>query len=52
VKGRRDDRFSMLAIGISIGVANSLAFNAGRRKRASPPASARITKPIAAAAGR
>jgi protein-S-isoprenylcysteine O-methyltransferase len=30
VKGRRDDRFSMLAIGISIGVANSLAFNAAR----------------------
>lgn len=28
VKGRRDDRFSMLAIGVSIGVANSLAFNA------------------------
>jgi protein-S-isoprenylcysteine O-methyltransferase len=27
VKGKRDDRFSMLAIGVSIGVANSLAFN-------------------------
>jgi protein-S-isoprenylcysteine O-methyltransferase len=30
VKGRRDDRFSMLAIGVSIGIANSLAFNAPR----------------------
>ena len=30
VKGRRDDRFSMLAIGVSIGVANTLAFNAPR----------------------
>jgi protein-S-isoprenylcysteine O-methyltransferase len=28
VKGRRDDRFSTLAIGVSVGVANSLAFNA------------------------
>jgi protein-S-isoprenylcysteine O-methyltransferase Ste14 len=31
VKGRRDDKFSMLAIGISIGIANSLAFNAPQR---------------------
>jgi protein-S-isoprenylcysteine O-methyltransferase len=30
VKGRRDDRFSMLAIGLSIGIASSLAFNAPR----------------------
>jgi protein-S-isoprenylcysteine O-methyltransferase len=30
VNGRRDDRFSMVAIGISIGVANSLAFHAPR----------------------
>jgi protein-S-isoprenylcysteine O-methyltransferase len=30
VKGRRDDRFSMLAIGVSIGLANSLAFNGPR----------------------
>jgi protein-S-isoprenylcysteine O-methyltransferase len=30
VKGRRDDRFSMFAIGISIGLANSLAFHGAR----------------------
>jgi len=30
VKGRRDDRFSMLAIGVSIGVGITLAFNAPR----------------------
>jgi len=30
VKGRRDDRFSMLAIGVSIGIANTLAFNGAR----------------------
>ena len=30
VKGRRDDKFSMLAIGVSMGVANTLAFNAPR----------------------
>jgi protein-S-isoprenylcysteine O-methyltransferase len=34
VKGRRDDRFSMLAIGVSIGVANSLAFNGARLQAA------------------
>jgi protein-S-isoprenylcysteine O-methyltransferase len=42
VKGRRDDRFSMLAIGVSIGIANSLAFNAPRNwpaaAIAAPPA--------------
>ena len=30
VNGRREDRFSMLAIGVSIGLANSIAFNAAR----------------------
>jgi protein-S-isoprenylcysteine O-methyltransferase len=30
VKGRREDRFSMLAIGVSIGLANSIAFNVPR----------------------
>jgi protein-S-isoprenylcysteine O-methyltransferase len=30
VKGKRNDRFSMFAIGVSIGVGNSLAFNAPR----------------------
>ena len=30
VKGRRDDRYSMLAIGLSIGIANTLAFNGTR----------------------
>ena len=30
VQGRSEDKYSMLAIGVSIGVANSLAFNAPR----------------------
>jgi protein-S-isoprenylcysteine O-methyltransferase len=34
VKGRRDDRFSMLAIGVSIGVGITLAFHAPRLARA------------------
>jgi protein-S-isoprenylcysteine O-methyltransferase len=38
VKGKRNDRFSMLAIGVSIGAGISLAFNAPRHVQAWIPA--------------